>query len=185
MLNPFLMDVPSQVPVQIKAEQTKRLQAALASQQPFVALHALSQGADPHATDAKGHLLLAHALECHHPRLVAAFFAVGGRYTLRHRNDRWAIQSSTGQVSHFYAPSDPGFEQVIQRYKEFEPAAAHMRATHDQTTLNFPNRRVAGNFQDPICRHHALLSMVENLRRLINGSQPGKLEAALNRHPIA
>jgi hypothetical protein len=167
MLNPFLTADAKRLSLGARTLWTQRLRQALQDRQEHRAIDALAQGADPHATDAHGELLVAHALERHQPRLLAAFCAAGGQYVAKDAPGGWFIQASpSGATSRRYASHETGVTKMKADFADFCRVATSLQQDHTTTARRHPNRRVACDLTNPRAREHALLSVMDIVRQL-------------------
>lgn len=186
MLNPFLTD-PAQPSESERERWTDRLRQAMRQKNTEGALSALAFGADPHAGDERGELLFAQAMESHHPKLVAAFYAVGGDYRVNRSSPEGPFTvtpQSGGPSSRVYAPGELAAAKVLATFEEFDAASARLRTEHRNTVKAHPARRSSCDFSNPEARHQTLMSVIGLLRQALY-QRPATLgQAAMRIHPL-
>lgn len=169
MLNLFLLDC-AQVASAVRIQRTLQLQEAMDEGSTERALMALAWGANPHAASPTGELLMGRALERHHPRLAAAFLVVGGQFQLMRpevRGPFWIRATQGAARSRVYDPLDRAASGVLATFSDFQAIAWRMRASHLHTKENHPTCHMRLNLDDPNVRWHALLGILDLVRKEI------------------
>lgn len=167
MLNLFLLECAQMAP-DVRTHHTQQLQRALSEGTTEQALMALAWGADPHAASLDGELLMGRALECHHPRLVGAFLAVGGQYQLVRPEPLGAfwLRAANGVArSRIYDPKDRKAAGVLATFADFQAIAWRMRAAHARVLAHRPSPNMQARALEPNFRWHALLGILDLMRK--------------------